>query len=172
MNQQKQQWVLVGLLFGLSIGLLMAMVLLLLLTRPAPPPLASPPNGFPADATIFVSEESLSRIASQVIGQPVKVDFEPNGRVFVSTRTGIGPFEPVVKVELLLQMEGTNVASYLRAVKVGFLTIPARWLPDDIQQTTAIIGESIKAQTPPDFTLVGVNTTSDGLVFLLTWVGG
>ena len=172
MKQRKQQWLLVGAVFGLSIGLLMAMALLLIFTRPAPPPPASPPNGFPADATIFISEESLSRIATELIGQPVKVDFEPDGRLFVTTRTGIGPFEPVVNVELLIQMEGTNVASYLRAVKLGFLTIPARWLPDDIQQTTAIVGESIKAQTPPDFTLVGVNTTSDGLEFRLTWIGG
>ncbi len=172
MNQQKQQWLLVGLLFGLSMGLLMAIVLLLIFTRPTTPPPASPPNGFPADATIFVSEESLGRIASEVVGQPVNVDFEPDGRMFVSTRTSIGPFEPVVKAELLLQMEGTNVASYLRGVKLGFLTIPARWLPENIQQITAVIGESLETQTPPDFTLVGINTTSDGLVFLLTWVGG
>jgi len=168
----KQQLTLIGLGFGLLVGLLMAMLLVLLLTRPAPPPPASPPNGFPADATIFISEESLSRVATELIGQPVEVDFEPEGRLFVTTRTGIGPFEPVVQAELLLQMEGTTVASYLRAVKLGLLTIPARWLPDDIQQTTAIIGESIKAQTPPDFTLVGVNTTPDGLEFLLTWIGG
>lgn len=168
----KQQWTLIGLGFGLLVGLLMAMLLVLLLTRPALPPPASPLNGFPADATIFISEESLSRIASELIGRPVEIDFEPDGQMFVTTRTSMGPFEPVVQAELLLQMEGTNVASYLRAVKLGFLAIPARWLPDDIQQTTAIIGQSIKAQTPPDFTLIGVNTTSDGLVFLLTWIGG
>ena len=168
----RQQWTLVGLLFGLSMGLLMAMLLALLLTRPALPPPGSPPNGFPADATIFISEESLSRFASELIGRPVEIDFEPAGRVFVTAHTSMGSFEPVVQAELLLQMEGTSVASYLRAVKLGFLTIPARWLPDDIQQTAAIIGQSIKAQTPPDFTLVGINTTPDGLVFMLTWIGG
>ena len=35
MKQRKQQWLLVGAVFGLSIGLLMAMALLLIFTRPA-----------------------------------------------------------------------------------------------------------------------------------------
>ena len=123
------------------------------------------------DATIFISEYSLSRIASEAINQPAVVDFDPNGQMRLTTRVPVGRFEPTTQVAIQLEMEGPEVVSRLRWVKMSFLTVPATWLPNSALESVAIVGQTIEAQTPPDFTLVGLNTTPNGINFHLKWIG-
>ncbi len=166
-----KQWGCAGLIAGGIIGLLL-LFLLILVTRPVAPPDITHPPTIPPDATIFVSERSLSRIATRSAGQAATIDFNPNGQMQVTTRLKIRGFEPVVTVGLLLEMQGTEVVSRLQWVKMGFLTVPAVLLPGSAHNMAAIVGQTIAAQTPPDFILVGLTTSIDGLTFQLKWAGG
>ena len=164
------RWGCIGLTVGGIIGLLL-LGILVLITRPTPPPAVVLPPTVPPDATIFVSENMVSHLASESLAQPVLIDFEPNGQMHVSVRTQVGRFEPLVTATILLEMQGADIASDLLWIKIGFLTLPARWLPPDITTAVDIIGQTIQAQTPPDFVLVGLDTTTDGAEFRLKWVG-
>ncbi|GAB4452368.1 MAG: hypothetical protein Kow0031_34800 [Anaerolineae bacterium] len=164
------RWGCTGFSLGAVIGLLL-LGIVVLITRPLPPPAPLTPPTVPPDATIFVSEQAVSRLASDTLGQPVAVDFEPGGQMQVSLRTVVGRFRPVVRPTILLEMQGADVGSSLLWVRLGFLPIPARWLPQDINQAVGIIGDTIRAQTPPEFVLLGLTTTRDGIEFQLKWVG-
>jgi len=165
------KWGCLGLTVGGAVGLLLAMVILLLLraTPPLPPPLG--PATIPPDVTIFLSEQSLSRMASDTLKRPAIIDFDPNGQMQVSTTATLGQLEPLIHVGLQLEMQGTEIESRLRWVRLGFLTIPARWLPQTSREAVVILGQAIKNQTPPDFMLVGLETTPEGINFQLKWVG-
>ena len=164
------RWGCIGLFLGGIIGVLLLSIVILI-TRPVPPPTVAVPPSVPPDATIFVSENMVSRLASETVAQPVLIDFEPNGQMHVSMRAQAGRFRPLIRATILLQMQGSDVTSELLWVKLGFLTLPARWLPQDISTAVGIIGQTIRAQTPPDFVLVGLDTTDNGAEFRLKWVG-
>ncbi len=163
-------WGCFGLILGSMIGLLTIMIIVLLL-RPVPPPPVLQPVTIAPDITIFMSEQSLSRIASETLNRPTVVDFDVNGQMQVTTRARIGQLKPVLDVGLLLEMQGTEVVSQLRWVRLGFLTLPARWLPQDVTEAVTAAGQAIQGQTPPDFTLIGLDTTPEGVKFQLKWVG-
>lgn len=165
-----KRWGCIGLTFGTVIGLLLLSILVLI-TRPVPPPAPVSPPTVPPDATIFVSEQTVSQLATESLGQPVQVDFEPGGQMHISLRAPMRRFQPVVRATILLEMQGADVGSSLLWVQLGFLPIPARWLPQDIAQSVGMIGDTIRAQTPPDFVLLGLTTTASGIEFQLKWVG-
>jgi hypothetical protein len=110
-------------------------------------------------------------LASQALNRTAQIDFDTNGQMEVTTRSPVGRIEPVVQVGLQLELQGTEVVSQLRWVQLGFLTIPARWLPQAAFETASLIGQTIKNQTPPDFALVGLETTQEGINFQLKWIG-
>jgi hypothetical protein len=164
------RWGCFGLLLGALTGLLVALLIFLLIRPVAPPPVVQPPAIAP-DVTVFISEQSLSRIASQTLNRPTLIDFDVNGQMEVTTRTQLGRLEPVVRVGLQIELQGTEVVSQLRWAQFSFMTIPARWLPQAAAETAALAGQAIKNQTPPDFALVGLETTPEGVNFQLKWVG-
>jgi hypothetical protein len=155
---------------GSLIGLLL-LIFVLLLARPAIPVSPPPPPIIPADITLFVSEQTVSRFASQTLEKPTVINFEPDGQMLVTTRTALGGFEPVMQVGLLLELQGTEVVSQLYWARLGFLTIPASWLPPEPVRAAALVGQTINDQIPPDFTIVGLTTSADGVTFQLKWVG-
>lgn len=160
-----------GLMAGTLAGLLLVMVLILLLRSAPPPPVIPQAPTVAPDITIFMSERSLSRIASEAVGRPVAVDFDTNGHMQITTQTHVGPFEPVIHIGVVLGMEGAELTSRLRWLKLGFLTIPARWLPQEITDTVTSVGQAIQNQAPPDFILLELTTTPAGIEFGLKWVG-
>ncbi|MCG3207059.1 MAG: hypothetical protein FOGNACKC_00659 [Anaerolineae bacterium] len=165
------RWGCAGLLIGGVIGLVLV-GLFLAVARSAPSVEESwPAAALPPDVTIFVAEPTLSRIASEKLGRPARLDFEPGGQMMITSRVAVAGYEPVVTLGLSLQLQGANVVSHLHWVKLGWLTIPANWLPASARDTAATVGESIQRQIPPDFTLVGLDTTAGGLNFQLKWVG-
>jgi hypothetical protein len=159
-----------GLGLGGLVGLLLVFSLLSLI-RPVIPPAVVQTNPITPDVTIFVSEQSLSRFASAALKSPVVIDFEPEGQMRVTARTQMAGFEPVVQMGLLLELQGTEVTSRLYWVQLGFLALPASWLPPEVGETAALVGQTINAQMPPEFTLVGLATDSQGITFQLKWVG-
>jgi hypothetical protein len=165
-----RSWGCFGLALGSLIGLLI-LVFILLLSRPVTPVPAPPPPIIPADVTLFVSEQTVSRLASQTLQRPTVVDFESNGQMLVTTRTRLGGVEPVMQAGLLLELQGTEVVSELYWARLGFLTIPANWLPPEQVEAAALVGQTINNQIPPDFSLVGLATSADGVTFQLKWVG-
>jgi hypothetical protein len=54
---------------------------------------------------------------------------------------------------------------------MGFLKIPAGWLPPKAIVAGTMPGEIINQQVPPGFELVGLTTTPGGVEFQLNWVG-
>jgi hypothetical protein len=159
-----------GLIVGVVIGLVV-IGLFLAGTQPAPPDDIWPPDGIPPDVTTFVSEQTLSRLATEQLGQAAVLDFEPGGQLWVTTKTPLGGYQPVVQVGLSLRLQGADVVSRLEWIKLAYLTIPANWLPADARALAASIGETIEMQIPPDFTLVGLNTTTNGISLQLKWSG-
>lgn len=160
-----------GILLGSVIGLLIAVLLLFLVAQQAASPLIEPATLPNADMTFFLSERSLSRLASDELQRPVLLDIEPNGQIEITTQAPIGRLEPVVRLGLSLEMQGTTVVSQLHWAKIGFLTIPASWLPQNLVELGTLPGEAISRQIPPEFTLVGLTTMADGLNFQLNWNG-
>lgn len=159
-----------GLILGSLIGLLVVIVVAILLRSVPPQTRVQPPTISP-DITIFLSEQSLSRIASETLERPMVVDFDLNGQMQVTTRAKVGWVEPVIHMGLLLEMQGTDLASELHWLRLGFLTIPARWLPQTLGENSAMVGQIIKNQTPPEFIVTGLTTTPDGITFQLKWIG-
>ncbi len=164
------RWGCIGLTAGAAIGLLLLSIAVLI-TRPVPPPVPASPPTVPPDATVFVSEQAVSRLATEALGQPVAVNFEPGGQMQVSLRMPVGRIKPVLRATILLEMQGADVGSSLLWVHLGFLPIPARWLPQEVVQQVGLIGDTIRDQTPPDFVLLGLTTTANGIEFQLKWVG-
>jgi len=160
-----------GLMLGGLLGLLGALLLMLLIRLSATsPPTVQTPTIAP-DVTVFLSERSLSRLASETLQRPARIDFEADGQIQVSTRLKIGGLNPVVHFGILLEMQGSNVASQIQWVQIGFITIPAQWLPQTMVESSTMIGQIMQDQAPPDFRLVGLNTSPNGVTFQLKWVG-
>jgi hypothetical protein len=155
---------------GVMVGLLGAIICAITL-RLAPAPVIIQTPTIPPDITVFISERSLSRLASETLQRPAVVDFDSNGEMIVTTRLDLGWLRPVVNFNLSLGMQSSQVVSELHRVNVGFLTIPARWLPDVLAQGSAMVGQIIQNQTPPNFVLVGLITSPEGVTFQLKWVG-
>ena len=74
-------WGYFGFTLGGLIGLLLLLLLLVTFRPPAAPAVAPPPNTIAPDVTIFLAEQSVSRLASALLGTPTVVDFEPNGQM-------------------------------------------------------------------------------------------
>jgi hypothetical protein len=164
------RWGCAGLMVGGGIGFLL-ITIFILLSRPALSVITPPARTIPPDATLFASSRVLSRLATDSLQQPALIEFTPTGDMRITTTTPVGPFDPVVTGQIQLQMQGANVVSYLQWVKVGFLYFPGQLLPASGQEAAALLGQTIQAQTPPDFVLVGIDTTPEGLEFKLKWVG-
>lgn len=165
MNRSGCLWAMVGAVVGFLI-----LLLALRLIQTTTPPAVEPPAAVAPDVTVFLSEQSLSRMASDRLGQPTVLDFDVNGQMRVTTRTPFRGLEPVVQTVMSIGMQGSEIVSQLHGVEIGFLTIPATWLPEEMQSATTLIGETIKTQTPPDFTITGLTTTPDGVTIQLKWV--
>jgi len=160
--------------FGFALGTLAGLLIVLLCAialRLAPAPVFVETPTITPDITVFISERSLSRLASETLQQPAFIDFDPDGQMTVTTRLDLGRVQPVVNFKLSLGMQGSQVVSELHRVNVGFLSIPAQWLPDALREGSAMIGQIIQSQTPPDFVLVGLITSPEGVTFQLKWVG-
>ena len=159
-----------GLVVGGAIGVL-AVLLLALITRPAPLPVVATPPAISPDVTIFISERSVSRLASEALQRPTQIDFEANGRMKMTTPLKIGQLEPPITAGLFLELQGTDVVSELDWIQVGFLTFPASWLPQSVVAASAQVGQVIKDQTPRDFVLIGLTTGAEGVNIQLKWLG-
>ena len=159
---------------GLIIGLVMGIAALLLglwLLRATSLPEVSPPAAVAPDVSLFLSEQSISRLASDTLQQPIVIDFEENGLMQVTTRTEIRGLTPVVKLVMTIEMQGSEIVSQLRWVEMGFLTIPQAWLTPEMQNAAALIGQTINQQTPPDFMITNLSTTPEGVAIQLKWIG-
>ncbi len=159
-----------GLVLGGLAGLLVAM-LLLVATRQAASPVVEPslPSA-PADVTLFLSGPSLSRFASASRKSPTLVEFAPGGQMEITTQIDMGGVRPVVSSGFSLEVQAAGVVSRLEWVKLGFIKFPAGWLPQEIVQLGATPGEVITRQLPPEFKLMGLTTTPDGIQFQLNWI--
>lgn len=166
MNRPGCLWATIGAVVGFLI-LLLALRLIQAATLPA----VEPPAAVAPDITVFLSEQSLSRMASDRLDRPTVLDFDANGQMRVTTRTQFRGLEPVVRLVMIIGMQGSELVSQLHGVEIGFLTIPANWLPEETQTATALIAETIKTQTPPDFMITGLTTSPDGITIQLKWVG-
>jgi hypothetical protein len=156
------RWGCIGLLVGSLLGLLL-LVLLTFMIRPAMPLVTDQPAVPAPDLTLFLSEQSVGRFAMQALGRPAAINFEPGGQMILTTAINIAGLEPVADVGLSLQRQGNNVTSQLHWLQVGFLSLPARWLPQEIIELGTQAGPQITAQLPPQFRLVGLTTTTDGI---------
>jgi hypothetical protein len=159
------RWGCIGLLGGSLLGLLLLLVLALVI-RPTTPVVAVQPAAAP-DLTLFLSERSASRVASQTLGQAVAVNFEPGGRVILTTSVNVAGLEPIADLGLSLERQGNIVVSQLHWLQVGFLRVPATWLPPQAVAWGTRPGEQITAKLPPQFTLVGLSTSADGVTLQL-----
>lgn len=160
--------------FGLAAGGLAGLLivsLILIFNQPRPFTVGALAPAVAPDVTVFLSEQTLSRLASEELQNPTVVDFEPDGLMIVSARAPWRGWEPLVHVGLRLELQGPEVVSELEWLRLGWLNLPAAWLPAEARQATAIIGQELRRQIPPDFTLVGLGTTSDGVQVQLRWVG-
>jgi hypothetical protein len=164
------RWGCAGIMIGSGAGFLL-LALLILLSHPTPS--STPPQTatIAPDVTLFTSARVLSRLAEDALQRPAFIEFTTSGDMRVTTTAPVGPFQPVVTAQIQLDMQGANVVSNLSWVKVGFLTIPGRWLPASVQEVVAQLGQSIQNRVPPDFVLIGLTPTSEGLEFKLKWVG-
>jgi hypothetical protein len=159
-----------GLMVGAGLGFLL-LAILVLLTRPVSVPVATQPPTIPPDATVVISDRMLSQLASNSLQRPTTIEFSPDGEMQVTAPFPFRDLEPVVTIGVALGMESTSVTSELRWLKLGFLYIPGKWLPQQMRAATAGLGPVIERQTPPDFALVGLQTLPNGLEIKLKWVG-
>jgi len=158
-----------GLILGGLAGLLVAILVFVAARQAASTGLTPPATPVPADVSLFLSERSVSRFASTTRQSPTLVEFTPGGQMEITTRIELGPLNPVVDLGLSLEMQGTKLVSRFDWVKVGFLKIPAGWLPQEVTQLGAAPGEAMAQQVPPQFKLVGLTTTTEGIEFQLNW---
>jgi hypothetical protein len=166
------RWGCFGFILGGLMGLLTAILLLVVVRQLAAPLPTSAPPPVPADVTLFLSERILSRSATVMRKSPTMIDLEPGGRMEIATQVEVEGFKPVVNLGLSLQqMPAGQVVSRLDWVKIGFIKIPALWLPESLTHFGAEPGQVITQQTPPGFQIVGITTTADGFNFQLNWIG-
>lgn len=164
------RWGCIGLLVGSLLGVLL-LILLAFILRPGTPLVTDQPAVVAPDLTLFLSEQSVSRFATQALGRPAAINFEPGGQMTLTTSIYVAGLEPVADVGLSLQRQGSTVVSQLHWLQVGFLRLPARWLPQEIVKLGTQTGERITSQLPPQFTLVGLTTTTDGINLQLDLTG-
>ncbi len=160
-----------GLILGSLLGLLLALILFILLARQAASPTVVQPATRPPDVTLFLSERSLGRLVSEKLARPVGLDFKVGGQVEVITPVEIGGLEPVIHLGLSLEIQGTDLASRLRWLKIGFIKISAAWLPQKLVELGTVPGKTIAQQMPPEFALAGLETTPEGVEVRLNWLG-
>lgn len=158
-----------GLILGGLLGLLVAVIITLLIAAQAVSPLLAEPVTAPAEVSLFLSEQAVSRLAAQALAQPALVDFEPGGQLTVTMPVEIGGLKPVVQLGLTLENQGAAVVSQLHWLKIGFLKIPAGWLPPELVELGDLLGQAINRQIPPNFILVSLTTSADGLTFHLNY---
>lgn len=164
------RWGCIGLLAGSLLGVLL-LILLAFMIRPVTPVVTDQPAVIEPDLTLFLSEQSVSRFATQALGRPAAINFEPGGQMILTTAIKIAGLEPVADVGLSLQWQGNSVTSQLYWLQIGFLSLPARWLPQEIVELGTQVGPQLAAQLPPQFMLVGLTTTTDGINLQLDLVG-
>lgn len=164
------RWGCLGLVAGGVVGLIIV-ALILIFNQPRSVSLVPPLPAVAPDVTVFLSEQTLSRLASEEMQNEIVVDFEPDGLMIIAGRVPWRGWEPLVHVGVRLEMQGPDVASEMEWMRLGWLNLPADWLPADARQATAIIGEELKRQVPPDFTLAGLETTAEGVQVQLRWLG-
>ena len=162
--------------FGLTLGAMMGLLLVILffvwVRQMASAPVGLQPVSMPAaDVTLFLSESSLSRFATEAAETPTRIDLEPGGQIEITTRTRLGQLRPVIRLGMSVGMQSTDVTSRLHWAQLGFLRIPAGWLPQSVNDMGTLVGKTITEQVPPEFKVVGLTTTSDGHEFQLNWVG-
>jgi hypothetical protein len=155
---------------GAGLGFLLLAVLVLF-SRPLSSPITPQSTTIPPDATVFISDRMLSQLASTSLQRPTAVEFSPDGELQITAPFTVRGFEPVVTVGVNLGMQSTSVESDLQWLKLGFLYIPGKWLPQEMHAATAGLGPAIERQSPPDFALVGIQTLPEGLQIQLKWVG-
>ncbi len=160
-----------ALILGSLLGLLLALILFILLAWQTASPIVAQPAAQPPDITLFMSERSLGRLVSEKLARPVGLDFKAGGQVEVITPVEIGGLEPVIHLGLSLEMQGTDLVSRLRWLKIGFIKISAAWLPQELVELGTVPGESIAQQMPPEFTLAGLETMPEGIELRLNWLG-
>ncbi|MBN1994805.1 MAG: hypothetical protein JW953_19060 [Anaerolineae bacterium] len=165
------RWGCFGLTLGGLLGLLLAMLFFVWARQVASSPITPPVSVATADVTLFLSERLLSHIATDALQTPSLVDLNAGGQMEVTTRATLGRLKPVVHLGLSLEAQDAQVTSQLHWAQMGFLKIPANWLPPTIIALGARPGETITQQIPPGFEVVGLATTADGLEFRLNWVG-
>ncbi len=164
------RWGCMGLLAGSLLGVLLLIVLVLAI-RPATPAVAVQSTAAPADLSLFLSEQSVSRFVSQALGKPAVVNFEPGGQLILTTSVNAAGLEAVANLGLSLDRQGKAVVSQLHWVQFGFLRLPVRWLPSEIADLGTQPGQRITSQLPPQFSLVGLTTTADGINLQFNWTG-
>lgn len=159
-----------GCLTGGLLGLLLLGGLLVWL-RPVTPAVPAPPQPPTSDISLFLSERTASRLASQALAEPTVVEFEPEGRLLVTTRVASGGVKLVVNLGLTLQQQGAAITTQLHWLQVGWIRIPAGWLPPDLAALGGVPGQTITRQLPLQASLAGLTTTSDGITLHLNWLG-
>ncbi len=164
------RWGCIGFTLGSLAGLLL-ISLLIWLIRPEIPAAAVVPEPITSDVTLFLSERSAGRFASQTLQEATTVNFEPGGRVIITTRVNLAGLAPLVDLGLSLQTQGTQVVSQLHWLQLGWVRIPARWLPPEFATLGAKPGQALTQHLPPQFSLVGLTTTSQGINLQLQWRG-
>lgn len=164
------RWGCIGLLAGTLVGVLL-LILLVSAIRPETPSVTDQPTATAPDLTLFLSEQSVSRFASQALGRPAAINFEPGGQMIVTASIKVAGLEPVADAGLSLQRQGSTVVSQLHWLQIGYLRLPVRWLPQEIVELGTQAGPRITAQLPPQFTLVGLSTTTDGINLQLDLTG-
>jgi hypothetical protein len=166
-----RKWGCFGLTIGGLIGLLLAILFLVWVRQmvvwpETPPMLVESP-----DATVFLSENSISFFATDAFKDDVLVDLRPNGQMHITTRAPWRRLRPVIHLGLTLEMQEQVAVSRLHWVQMGFIKFPAGMLPQGVHDLAALPGEAITRQVPAGFHLIGLNTTEDGIDFYLNWVG-
>jgi hypothetical protein len=161
-----------GLVLGGLVGLLAAMILLVVARQSVSPVMVATPVKLPpADVNLFLSERSASRFVSTTLNRPALVEFEPGRQMLLTTRAPLAGFEPVIQMGISLQVVGMQIVSQLEWIRVGFIRIPAAWLPQSLITLGDTPGQIITRQAPVGFNIVGLTTTAEGVEFALTWVG-
>lgn len=158
------------LLAGIAVGSLL-LGLLVWWIRPVTPAVPPQPQAAASDISLFFSERTASRLASQALAEPTVIGFESDGQLLVTTRVAIGGLKPLVDLGLTLERRGSAIVTQLHWLQIGWLRVPARWLPPDLAALGSVPGQAITRQLPPQATLVGLTTSNDGITLRLNWTG-
>jgi hypothetical protein len=164
------RWGCIGLVVGSLLGALL-LVLLAWLVQPTTPVVAVQPASVTPNLTLFLSEQGVSRFASQALGKPAVINFEPGGQAVLTAPVDLGGLEPVVNLGLSLERRGREVVSQLHWLQIGFLRLPANWLPPELVALGAQPGQQLTRQIPAQFSLVSLTTTPDGINLQFAWSG-